>query len=89
MEFGKLAAKVESYLQTDQISDLRRAYSFAKSAHEGQRRVSGEEFFEHPYQTANELASLQADGPTLIAALLHDVVAVSYTHLTLPTIYSV
>ncbi|MQG21379.1 MAG: bifunctional (p)ppGpp synthetase/guanosine-3',5'-bis(diphosphate) 3'-pyrophosphohydrolase [SAR202 cluster bacterium] len=81
MEFGKLAAKVESYLQTDQISDLRRAYSFAKSAHEGQRRVSGEEFFEHPYQTANELASLQADGPTLIAALLHDVVEDSDTSI--------
>ncbi|MDQ4082672.1 MAG: bifunctional (p)ppGpp synthetase/guanosine-3',5'-bis(diphosphate) 3'-pyrophosphohydrolase [Actinomycetota bacterium] len=53
---------------------LERAFSFAAEAHAGQQRRSGEEFIHHPLGVARILAELHADDPTLVAALVHDVV---------------
>jgi len=50
------------------------AYRFAKSAHEGQVRKSGEPFFAHALTVASILADLRLDVDTLIAAMVHDVV---------------
>ncbi len=74
MEIADLVSRVQTYLTPADIDLVRRAYAFALTAHDGQTRRSGEPFFEHPYQTTWELAGLQADAPTLAAALLHDVV---------------
>ena len=68
-----LLDKMELYLSADKIAEVRRAYSFAEIAHTGQKRLSGEPFFEHPKQTALFLADLKLDANTLSAALLHDV----------------
>ena len=79
-----LLDKMEIYLPADKIAEVRRAYSFAETAHEGQKRLSGEPFFEHPKQTALFLADLKLDSNTLSAALLHDVLEdcdVSYDEL--------
>ena len=54
--------------------DLLRAYFFAEEAHKGQKRLTGEDFVEHPVAVAAILADLGMDLTTLEAALLHDVV---------------
>lgn len=48
------------------------AYKFAEKAHTGQRRDSGEEFFEHPKTVYNILRLVTDDEAILAAALLHD-----------------
>ncbi len=53
---------------------VRTAFGFAAVAHEGQQRRSGSAFIEHPLGVATICAELRLDGPTLAAALLHDVV---------------
>lgn len=53
---------------------LEKAYNFAKKAHEGQKRSSGEEFFVHPSEVARILIRFKADTSTICAALLHDTV---------------
>ena len=53
---------------------LEDAYNFAKQAHEGQVRLSGEPYFVHPYEVANILIDLGMDVYTVAAGLLHDVV---------------
>jgi GTP diphosphokinase / guanosine-3',5'-bis(diphosphate) 3'-diphosphatase len=53
---------------------VQRAYVRASEAHVGQRRVSGEEYVEHPLHVARILADLGLDAQTLAAALLHDTV---------------
>ncbi|MCY4581588.1 MAG: bifunctional (p)ppGpp synthetase/guanosine-3',5'-bis(diphosphate) 3'-pyrophosphohydrolase, partial [Chloroflexi bacterium] len=53
---------------------IERALEFATDAHEGQKRRSGEDYVEHPISVAEYLADLNLDGPTIAAALLHDVV---------------
>lgn len=49
------------------------AYEYAKTAHEGQKRNTGEEYIVHPVATLEILIDIQVDQDTLIAALLHDV----------------
>ena len=68
-----LYEKMGHYLSSDKVELVAKAYAFAEKAHAGQNRLSGEEFFEHPKQTALFLADLRLDASALSAALLHDV----------------
>ena len=54
--------------------DIQKAYEIANSAHEGQKRLSGEPYIMHPLSVAIILASLGMDQASIIAALLHDTV---------------
>src|SRR5690349_10874582 len=53
---------------------VRKAYERASSAHSGQRRLSGEDYVNHPLEVAAILADLELDAETIAAALLHDTV---------------
>ncbi len=53
---------------------VRKAYERAADAHHGQRRLSGEDYVNHPLEVAAILADLQLDAATIAAALLHDTV---------------
>jgi GTP pyrophosphokinase len=68
-----LVAEASDYLPEQQVEQLRRAYEFGAEAHAGQTRVSGEPYITHPVAVARILAELRLDAPTLIAAILHDV----------------
>ncbi|MBE7086935.1 MAG: bifunctional (p)ppGpp synthetase/guanosine-3',5'-bis(diphosphate) 3'-pyrophosphohydrolase [Clostridiales bacterium] len=52
----------------------KKAYDFAKKAHENQKRASGEDYFTHPCAVAKILADLGLDASTIAAAFLHDVI---------------
>ena len=69
-----LFAKIEAYLNPDQVAFVRRAYDLAAEAHSAQFRKSGEPYIIHPIGVVGILASLQMDERTLAAAFLHDVV---------------
>ncbi len=53
---------------------VRKSFEFAKKAHEGQFRVSGEPFITHPLAVAEILCNLKLDSTTIAAGLLHDTV---------------
>ena len=63
----------ETYNSAEQAV-LNHAFYFAKSAHTGQKRASGEEYFTHPVAVAKILIDLGMDYKTVAAAFLHDVV---------------
>ena len=69
-----ILTKARSYLPQDKVGIIEDAYNFAWAAHEGQKRLSGEPYLEHPINTALFLADLNLDATTLAAALLHDVI---------------
>ncbi len=52
---------------------IKKAYNFAKIAHEGQLRKSGEPYFNHVVYTAINIAKQNMDTETIVAGLLHDV----------------
>lgn len=57
----------------EHYSDIKKAYEFAKNAHSGQKRSSGEDYFIHPCAVVDILADFGFDSSTVIAAFLHDV----------------
>ncbi len=69
----ELNEKLKKVLPPDQLLQIDQAYEFAAAAHQGQQRNSGEDFIQHPLEVAIILAELEMDQPTIIAALLHDV----------------
>ena len=73
MEFTRLLEKAGEYLSPEKLSIIEEAYKFASEKHQGQVRLSGGPFMEHPLQTAYILAELQLDSSSLAAALLHDI----------------
>jgi guanosine-3',5'-bis(diphosphate) 3'-pyrophosphohydrolase len=52
---------------------IQKAYEFAKKAHEGQQRLSGDEYLTHLVGVADILAELHMDSVTIAAGLLHDI----------------
>ncbi|MDP2728736.1 MAG: RelA/SpoT family protein [Dehalococcoidia bacterium] len=74
VEVLDLLKKTGEYLPPAAQAGIERAYEFAAHAHEGQIRLSGEPYIQHPLHTAYTLALLQQDAECITAALLHDVV---------------
>ncbi len=74
MTIDEVLQNAESYLSHDDIQLLRKAYEYAKEAHEGQFRKSGEPYIQHPVEVAGILVDLQMDPVTVAAGFLHDVV---------------
>jgi RelA/SpoT family (p)ppGpp synthetase len=74
-DFGlrQLLARL-AYLPQEQVDKVAAAYDFSASAHEGQKRRSGEAYITHPVAVASILAQLHMDWQTIAAALLHDVI---------------
>ncbi|MDQ0158727.1 RelA/SpoT family protein [Alkalibacillus salilacus] len=61
------------YLNDEHTTFLRLAYEYAKDAHEGQTRKSGEPYITHPVQVAGILIELEMDPSTIASGFLHDV----------------
>lgn len=55
------------------IDLITKAFEFAKAAHKDQKRLSGDPFFVHVFETAKILAELGMDANTVASGLLHDV----------------
>jgi RelA/SpoT family (p)ppGpp synthetase len=68
-----LCELIETYLDAASVQEVYHAYLLGAEAHEGQHRQSGEPYIYHPIEVARILAEMRMDGPTLAAAILHDV----------------
>ena len=69
-----LNAQLETYLDKDQLELVKQAYIFARDAHEGQKRSSGDPYITHPVAVARILSEIHLDHQTIMAALMHDVI---------------
>ena len=63
----------EEHYQQEDISELEKAFEFAKKLHDGQFRISEEPYIIHPIEVVKILISLRADKHTLMAGFLHDI----------------
>ena len=72
-DFSKLKDKLKTYVEDEiDIQMIEKAYVYAESHHEGQKRKSGEPYITHPISVAFILASYKSDPTTIMAGLLHD-----------------
>lgn len=70
----KLLETIEIYNSNLNKELINKAYFFAKKAHSGQKRLSGDDYFTHPLNVAIILASWKLDTKSIVAGLLHDTV---------------
>lgn len=73
MTIDDIVERVKTYNPNADVELIRRAYSFAAEVHEGQLRLSGEPYINHPLETSNILTKLEMDVKSICASLLHDV----------------
>jgi len=66
--------RIADHLDPKDQQMVKKAYERAANAHTGQRRLSGEDYVNHPLEVAAILADLELDAETISAALLHDTV---------------
>jgi len=69
-----IVERIQNYNPDADVDLLRRAYIFSARAHQGQTRLSGESYLNHPIEVAGILASLKLDAATVAAGLLHDTI---------------
>ncbi|WP_207760256.1 RelA/SpoT family protein [Polynucleobacter meluiroseus] len=62
------------YLKPAEIAEIKKAFHFSDNAHLGQYRHSGEPYITHPVAVAELCATWRLDAPSIMAALLHDVI---------------
>lgn len=63
-----------SYLKPEEIAQVKKAFQFSDAAHLGQYRHSGEPYITHPVAVAELCATWRLDAPSIMAALMHDVI---------------
>lgn len=85
-DFTQLQAKLkEDRHSPADVELVKKAYTRARAAHEGQTRLTGEPYFTHAFATAMKLADLQLSAEVIAAGILHDVAedaGISHEELT-------
>ena len=74
MQLQEIIAEVQAYHPSPDLEVIRRAHAFAFQHHKGQTRSSGEPYITHVQHVAFLVAKLRLDIPSVVTALLHDVV---------------
>jgi GTP pyrophosphokinase len=74
VEIAPLVAAYKGRHARSSVELVTRAYETAALAHDGQVRLSGEPYIQHPLAVATIVADLGLDDTTIAAALLHDAV---------------
>ena len=62
-----------TYLTAGEIELVKNSYDFASKVYFGSKRLTGDNYIDHPLNVAYILTDLNADVETICAALLHDV----------------
>ncbi|QTJ41401.1 bifunctional (p)ppGpp synthetase/guanosine-3',5'-bis(diphosphate) 3'-pyrophosphohydrolase [Dolosigranulum pigrum] len=78
-----------TYMSSEHVTFVKRAYDLAEKAHAGQMRKSGEQCISHPVQVAAILAELRMDPVTVATGFLHDVVEdTEYTYADIAELFN-
>lgn len=71
--------EVSAYIPEEEKRIIEKAYVFSARVHQGQTRLSGEPYLNHPLEVAHLIAQMHLDTTAVVAALLHDAIEDSYT----------
>lgn len=72
--FETLFDKVKTEIKDEEnLNLIKKAYEYASSKHEGVKRLTGEDYINHPLNVAYIITNNDFDTSTICAALLHDV----------------
>ncbi len=72
--YNELLDCMEKFGGSYNLDMVKKAFEICVTAHDGQKRRSGEDYYIHPFNVAKLIVSLGLDSESISAALLHDVV---------------
>ena len=72
--YENLLKNIKENFTESEITEIKNAYEFAKTKHDGKFRLTNEEYVTHPLNVALILSELNVDKTTIMAALLHEVI---------------
>ncbi len=72
MTKAELLERAKPYYDKNQLLELDQAIDLATQAHNGQKRISGEDYINHPLIVAGTLIDWGMDIDSVIAGVLHD-----------------
>lgn len=73
LNLESILSAIKRYHPEPNLQPVKSAYEFALNAHRGQLRASGEPYLNHLLGTALLACQLKLDIPSVVAAILHDV----------------
>ncbi|MGB9911367.1 MAG: RelA/SpoT family protein [Microgenomates group bacterium] len=73
-KFKALISIIRGYNPSANFRLIKKAFLFAQKVHHGQKRLTSEDFINHPLKVAQFLAEWKLDSVSIAAGLLHDVV---------------
>ncbi|MBI5681856.1 MAG: bifunctional (p)ppGpp synthetase/guanosine-3',5'-bis(diphosphate) 3'-pyrophosphohydrolase [Deltaproteobacteria bacterium] len=79
--------RIASYNPSADLEIVKKAYIFSAKVHQGQVRISGEPYMDHPIEVASVLTHLKLDPLAIATGFLHD--TVEDTHTTIEKIKEV
>ena len=75
MTYEYFIDEVKTYISDlNELDMIKKAYDYAYQVHKGAKRLSGDDYIDHPLNTAFILTKIHSDYKTLCAALLHEVI---------------
>jgi GTP pyrophosphokinase len=80
-QVDELVQRVRAYNPAADGALIRRAYDYSARMHGEQKRKSGEPYVIHPLNVALIIAEIKLDLPSIVTALLHDVVEDTHSSL--------
>lgn len=75
LTYNDLEEKIKEYITNEEeLAVINKAYLYALEKHFGVKRLTGEDYINHPLNVAYILTDIKADSVTIAASLLHDVI---------------
>ncbi len=71
--------ELQAHVPPSELRLIQKAYVFAARVHQGQTRLTGEPYLNHPLEVAHIVAQMHLDTTSVAAALLHDTIEDSLT----------
>ena len=75
--FEELKNKIATYMNNDDVHLVERSFEYASQIHFGSKRLTGDNYINHPLNVAYILTDINADAATISAGLLHDIYEVN------------
>lgn len=74
LTYNKLIDKLKSYMKPEEIKLVEKCYNYVNKLHFDEKRLTGEDYIDHPLNIAYILSEVGSDVETICAGILHDVI---------------
>ena len=77
--FEELQEQLKTYMKDEDLKMVKKAYQLELSYYGKEKRMTGNDYINHPLSVALILTGIHADRDTICAALIHDIMAKGVT----------